>query len=42
MEGKKDNKADKDKRTEEAKQIQQLESRMFENKFPGIDDLVMV
>jgi len=35
-------KVGKDKRKEEAKEIQQIEYRMYENKFPNIDDLVMV
>ncbi len=30
------------KRKEEALEIQKMESRMYENKFPNIDDLVMV
>jgi hypothetical protein len=37
-----DNKNQKEKRKEEAKEIQQIEYRMYENKFPNIDDLVMV
>ena len=32
----------KEKRREEAQEIQKMESRMYENKFPNIDDLVMV
>jgi hypothetical protein len=32
----------KDKRREEAQEIQKMECRMYENKFPHIDDLVMV
>jgi len=35
-------KQEKDKRKEEANEIQKLEFRMYENKFPNIDDLVMV
>ncbi len=33
---------DKDKRREEASEIQKMEFRMYENKFPNVDDLVMV
>jgi hypothetical protein len=33
---------DKKQKTEEAKIIQGMEYRMYENKFPNIDDLVMV
>jgi hypothetical protein len=32
----------KDKKEKEAKEIQQMEYRMYENKFPNVDDLVMV
>jgi hypothetical protein len=32
----------KEKRREEAQEIQKMECRMYENKFPNIDDLVMV
>jgi hypothetical protein len=32
----------KAKKTEEAKEIQHMEYRMYENKYPNIDDLVMV
>lgn len=32
----------KDKRKEEAAEIQKMECRMYEKKFPSIDDLVMV
>jgi hypothetical protein len=35
-------KDDKGKRKEEAEEIQKMNCRMFENKFPNIDDLVMV
>jgi hypothetical protein len=35
-------KEDKGKRREEAEEIQKMNCRMFENKFPNIDDLVMV
>jgi hypothetical protein len=41
MEGKKVNEQ-KDKRKEEADEIRKMECRMYENKFPNIDDLVMV
>ena len=40
MEGKKND--EKDKRREEAMEIQKMECRMYENKFPAIDGLVMV
>jgi len=32
----------KDKRKEEAEEIIKMESRMYENKFPQVEDLVMV
>ena len=32
----------KDKRKEEAEEIQKMECRMYENKFPNVEDLVMV
>jgi len=35
-------KEQKEKRKEEAQEIQKMECRMYENKFPQIDDLVMV
>lgn len=32
----------KDKRKEEAEEIQKMECRMYENKLPNVEDLVMV
>jgi hypothetical protein len=32
----------KEKRKEEAEEIQKMECRMYENRFPNVDDLVMV
>lgn len=32
----------KDKRKEEAEEIIKMECRMYENKFPHVEDLVMV
>lgn len=32
----------KQKREEEAKEIQKMECRMYEKKFPNVDELVMV
>lgn len=33
---------DKEGRKEDAKKIQEIECRFYENKYPNIDDLVMV
>lgn len=33
---------DKEGRKEDAKKIQEIESRFYENKYPNVDDLVMV
>jgi hypothetical protein len=32
----------KEKRKEEANEIQKMECRMYENKYPNVEDLVMV
>jgi hypothetical protein len=32
----------KDKREKDTKEIQHIEYRMYENKYPNVDDLVMV
>lgn len=42
MDSDKNKKENKEKKKEEAEEMRGIEYRMYENKFPNIDDLVMV